>query len=165
MKEVATTENPPTFCEKHPKRETALRCNRCERYICPDCARHTPVGYRCRECVMQQERAFFDASRADVLRIAAVCALYAMGGALALYFLPFFLVALLLALLLGPLAGENARRAIERRRSAQATLAASSGALLGGLAIGGLLGALPISLWLFLALFAFLASRRLRWGG
>lgn len=37
-------------CYRHPKVETTLRCSRCEKYICPDCAVLTPVGYRCREC-------------------------------------------------------------------------------------------------------------------
>lgn len=37
-------------CYRHPKVETSLRCSRCEKPICTDCAVLTPVGYRCREC-------------------------------------------------------------------------------------------------------------------
>lgn len=37
-------------CYRHPKIETSLRCSRCEKPICADCAVLTPVGYRCREC-------------------------------------------------------------------------------------------------------------------
>ncbi len=38
-------------CANHPERETGLRCNRCGKPICSQCAVQTPVGYRCRECV------------------------------------------------------------------------------------------------------------------
>lgn len=37
-------------CYRHPNREATLRCSNCERPICTDCARDTPVGYRCPEC-------------------------------------------------------------------------------------------------------------------
>lgn len=37
-------------CYRHPGREATLRCSNCERPICTDCARDTPVGYRCPEC-------------------------------------------------------------------------------------------------------------------
>ncbi|MBI3968515.1 MAG: hypothetical protein HY329_23005 [Chloroflexi bacterium] len=40
----------PLHCYVHPKRETALRCNRCDRPICTDCLVQTPVGGRCRAC-------------------------------------------------------------------------------------------------------------------
>lgn len=40
----------PTFCKRHPKEETTLRCSRCEDPICPKCATLTPVGYRCPSC-------------------------------------------------------------------------------------------------------------------
>ncbi len=38
-------------CYRHPGRPTYLRCNRCERYICPDCMRDAAVGHQCVECV------------------------------------------------------------------------------------------------------------------
>ena len=46
------------YCYVHPTRETALRCNNCNRPICPACAVRTPIGYRCRECVKGQQKAF-----------------------------------------------------------------------------------------------------------
>lgn len=46
------------YCYVHPTRETALRCNNCERPICASCAVKTPTGYRCRECVRNHQRAF-----------------------------------------------------------------------------------------------------------
>jgi hypothetical protein len=52
----STTET--LYCYVHPNRETALRCNNCNRPICAACAVRTPIGYRCRECVKGQQRAF-----------------------------------------------------------------------------------------------------------
>ena len=38
-----------TYCYKHPDRETGVSCQRCDRYICPDCATPGAVGYLCPE--------------------------------------------------------------------------------------------------------------------
>ena len=46
------------YCVNHPNTETNLRCNRCEKLICTKCAVHTPTGYRCRECVRNQQKVF-----------------------------------------------------------------------------------------------------------
>lgn len=46
------------YCYVHPTRETALRCNNCNRPICASCAVRTPTGYRCRECVKGQQKIF-----------------------------------------------------------------------------------------------------------
>ena len=48
----------PFFCANHPDRGTSLRCNRCERPICTECAVLTPVGYRCKNCVKSQQKVF-----------------------------------------------------------------------------------------------------------
>jgi hypothetical protein len=46
------------YCYVHPNRETALRCNNCERPICASCAVRTPTGYRCKECVRDRQKTF-----------------------------------------------------------------------------------------------------------
>lgn len=43
-------------CYRHPGRQTYLRCNRCERYICGDCMRSAAVGHQCVECVQAGAR-------------------------------------------------------------------------------------------------------------
>ncbi|MCW2660837.1 MAG: rane protein [Mycobacterium sp.] len=43
-------------CYRHPGRQTYLRCNRCERYICGDCMRTAAVGHQCVECVQTGAR-------------------------------------------------------------------------------------------------------------
>ena len=43
-------------CYRHPGRPTYVRCNRCERYICPDCMRAAAVGHQCVECVQEGAR-------------------------------------------------------------------------------------------------------------
>jgi membrane associated rhomboid family serine protease len=43
-------------CYRHLKRESHVRCVRCERYICPDCMREAAVGFQCPECVREGAR-------------------------------------------------------------------------------------------------------------
>ncbi len=46
----APADDGPLFCYRHPDRETWVRCGRCDRPICPQCAMQGPVGLRCRDC-------------------------------------------------------------------------------------------------------------------
>ena len=40
-------------CYRHPGRETYIRCQRCDRPICPDCMRDAAVGFQCPTCVAE----------------------------------------------------------------------------------------------------------------
>ena len=40
-------------CYRHNDRETYVRCQRCERSICPDCMRDAAVGFQCPSCVSE----------------------------------------------------------------------------------------------------------------
>ncbi len=48
-----------THCYRHPDVETGLRCNRCNKPICPQCAQRTPVGFRCAECIAELENRYY----------------------------------------------------------------------------------------------------------
>jgi len=130
------------YCANHPDRETMLRCNRCDKPICYQCAMHTPVGYRCKECVRGQQAIYFNANRFDLL-IAAVIGLV-LGGALGglgyavLGFFGWF--SFIAAFLVGPIAGgiiaEAIRWGVRRRRARRLNLVAA-GACVAGAALGG----------------------------
>ncbi|MFO7633236.1 MAG: hypothetical protein R6W76_11880 [Caldilinea sp.] len=55
----------PMFCTNHPETETYLRCNKCGKPICLKCAVLTEVGYRCKECIREQQNVFYTAMTSD----------------------------------------------------------------------------------------------------
>jgi len=73
----------PHYCANHPGVETSLRCNKCEKYICPKCAVRTPTGYRCKECVRGQQKVFETATTKDFLIVFFLGGLLSFLGALA----------------------------------------------------------------------------------
>jgi hypothetical protein len=119
-------------CANHPNRETTLRCNRCGKPICTRCAVHTPVGYRCRECVRGQQTVFETARPIDYPIAAVVSAIGVGLGTSVLMILSFW------GLIVAPVAGgalaEIVRWAVRRRRGRRLALAA---------VVGGLVGMLP----------------------
>jgi hypothetical protein len=168
-----------TFCVVHPDRETSLRCNKCGRLMCADCAVLTPVGYRCRECVRQHENKFFTATQSDYVKTAAVCAvLTGIAGAVISAVGGFLLLMIFIAIPVGGAVGETALRITGRRRgrySAQIAAAACvAGGLLGAMLRIILLVGLPpldlllsvvlrdLSLLIFVGVVAFIVFGRFR---
>lgn len=49
-------QGPVPTCFRHPERESYIRCQRCDRFICPDCQRQAAVGFQCVECVQEAAR-------------------------------------------------------------------------------------------------------------
>ena len=43
-------------CYRHPDREAAVRCQRCERFICPECQVEASVGFQCPDCAGGTQR-------------------------------------------------------------------------------------------------------------
>jgi hypothetical protein len=126
---------PKMVCANHPHRETTLRCNRCGKPICPQCAVLTPVGYRCKECVRGQQKGFETARTIDY-PIAGLISAVALG--VAMYLLGFLSWwGIFIAPVVGGGVADIVHRAVGRRRSRYLPLMA---------VIGGAIGALP-SLW------------------
>jgi membrane associated rhomboid family serine protease len=48
--------HPVPVCPRHPDRESYVRCQRCERPVCPQCQRTAPVGVQCVDCVKAQAK-------------------------------------------------------------------------------------------------------------
>ena len=119
------------YCTWHPDRETYLRCNRCDKPMCIDCAVKTPTGYRCKECVRGQQKIFETAITQDyVFGILIALALGYIGGLLATR-ISFFVI--FLAPFAGGIIAEAVRFVVRRRRSKLIPIVAVVATLLGGL--------------------------------
>jgi len=102
------------FCINHPNIETSLRCKECGAPICARCARSTPVGFICPECLRAQQEVFYTASSLDYIIAAGVSTfLSTISGYIALHL---GWLVLFLAPLAGSIIGEAVFRAIGRRR-------------------------------------------------
>ena len=106
---------PTLTCYFHPNRETQLRCNRCNKPICIKCATHTPTGYRCPECIRNQQKVFVTAKWFDPVIAGMITALIAYIGSLFSGSLGFYTI--LIALAAGYLAVLASKKAISNRRS------------------------------------------------
>lgn len=125
-----------TYCEVHPDRETSLRCNKCNRLMCAECAVPTPVGYRCRQCVRQHEDKFFTGTTADYAIVFGVSAVLAAVGLFLVNLIGgFFLFIILLAIPIGGGIGEAALRLTGRRRGRYSGYVAAAGVVAGVLAL------------------------------
>jgi hypothetical protein len=129
----------PQYCYKHPSVETGLRCNRCERPICSRCAIHTETGYRCKECIREQQKIFDTATWLDFPVAIGLAILLSALGSLVTNFLGFFII--FLAPVVGIAISEAVRIVLHHRRNR--TLFKLVGA---AVLLGGLLPAIP-TLW------------------
>ena len=142
------------YCAAHPERDTELRCNRCDRYMCVDCAQRTPVGYTCRECVRGHQDRFFQGTLLDYALVAAVSA---AGGAIiagsALFLGGFIILGFILAPAIGGGAAQLALQISGRRRGRQSGYVCAGAMLLGGLTASvAMTGAIGLFSLLYLAL-------------
>ena len=143
-----------TYCAKHPDRDTGLRCNRCERYMCVECAVRTPIGYTCRECVRGHENRFYQGTLLDYALVAAVSAL---GGAIvagaSLFLGGFLILGFILAPAIGGGAAQLALQATGRRRGRQSGYVCAGAMLTGGISASlALTGGAGLFSLLYLAL-------------
>ena len=107
-------------CAAHPDVETALRCGKCGKPICPRCMIQTPVGARCRDCARLNKLPTYRVSAVYYLRATGT----ALGMALAVGIvwgliansMPFIVLNLILAGGAGYAIGEVTGLAINRKR-------------------------------------------------
>ena len=145
------------YCANHPNRTTHLRCNRCGKPICSSCANPTPVGYRCPECIREQEDVYYTATPLDYL----VTALVALPLSLAIGWLatlllssPFGFFLIFLGAFSGSLVGRIAFRAAGRRRGRGMPYLVAACVIIGGvLPALGFLIALAILPLIFLGIY------------
>lgn len=144
----APTIDERTFCEVHPDRETSLRCNKCGRYMCPECAVSTPVGYRCKQCVRQHEDKFFNASQNDYIIIFAVCTVLSAiaFGITSRIGIP-ILIMVFIAIPVGTGISELALRSVQRRRGRQSAWVGVAGVLVG--MVLGIIGMIVLTVGVF----------------
>jgi len=125
------TDEPKLFCYVHPNRETLLRCNKCERPICTQCAVLTPTGYRCKECIRSQQKTFETAQNSDLVIAPILAVFIAMTGSFFSRYLGFFTI------FLGPFVGlvivAVSRLVTQKRRSIFLTRLLTGATLLGSL--------------------------------
>jgi drug/metabolite transporter (DMT)-like permease len=108
-----------------------LRCNRCERPICAKCAVLTETGYRCKECVREQQKTFDTARSIDYLLAVGIALILAFIGSLIVSRIGFFTI--FLAPIAGIVIAEAIRRAINKRRSKRLFKATAVATAVGGL--------------------------------
>ena len=166
------TNSETLYCYIHPNRATVLRCNRCERPICTEDAVRTPTGYRCRNCIRDQQKVFDTAQWRDYIVAFVVAAIgSALASAVVALISGFFfgLAVLLVAPGAGALIGNAVLSATGRRRSRALFATAIAGVIAGALpailiislpalllalsgGLGGLLALLP-AIWQVVYLF------------
>jgi len=126
-----TTQLDVTYCENHPNVESTLRCNRCDKAICAKCAVLTETGYRCKECVRNQQKTFDTATPIDYVLAIGIAVILALIGSLIVTRIGFFTI--FLAPVAGIIIAEAIRRAIQRRRSQRLFQATAVAVAIGGL--------------------------------
>lgn len=125
----------PMYCYNHPNRETLLRCNRCERPICSECAVKIPTGYRCKECVRGQQKVYETAQSIDYPLAAIVAGVISFAGSYIASYMGFFTI--FIAPIAGILASEAIRKIVQRRRSRLLFQIATVAAVIGSLPLLG----------------------------
>lgn len=156
---------PTLYCANHPDVETLLRCNKCNKPICLKCAVQTPVGYRCRECVREQQDVYYNATGGDnwiaagVSFVVSAVATPIVGFFLAVTGIFSWIIAFVAGGAAGSALAQIIRQAVGRRRSRTMRWFALAGIIVGmlvGSAVAiAFLGFNPlrvISVWIFTAL-------------
>jgi hypothetical protein len=117
-----TTESGQVPCSYHPRVLTGLRCSRCGKPICPQCAVRTPVGLRCPDCAGVRGLPTYRTSGSVLLRATGAGLLVAIGVAVLWRFFPDW--GFYLSLLIGFGVVETMARIAKYKRGTDLQLAA-----------------------------------------
>jgi tetratricopeptide (TPR) repeat protein len=160
-----TPDDEVLYCANHPSVETMLRCNRCGKPICTRCAKLTPVGYRCRECLGQQQAAFYTGGALDYLLGGAVAMVLGGIATSVMSLIGFWFFALFLGPTVGIAIAEVVRVVVRRRRSRYLATVVGVGMVLSALpalllSARGMWSLVAVGLFLVLAVGAAVARLR-----
>lgn len=117
----------------NPDEAIQLRCNRCNKPITPATAILTETGYRCADCVREQQRVFDTTKRLDPFLGFVIAIVISFAGSWLAGILGFFTI--LVAPGVGTLITKAVRVVVNRRRSK---------ALNQAILVGAIVGALPL---------------------
>jgi hypothetical protein len=123
----------PTYCYYHPDVETSLRCNKCNKPICPKDAILVDTGYRCIDCVREQQKRFDTAKSSDYIVIFLVTGILSFLGGLLIYILPWGFLSIFISPAIGGGIAAVANRSVGHRRSNQLFQLATIAVILGSL--------------------------------
>jgi hypothetical protein len=121
---------PTLYCANHPQTETTLRCSRCNKPICAKCAVLTPTGYKCKECVRNQQKVFDTSEWFDYPIAFVVAAVLSYIGSLS-GSLGFFTI--FIAPIAGGLIAEAVRLLTRKHRSKNLFLLTAAAVAIGSL--------------------------------
>ena len=136
-----TEESTTLYCYVHPDRETSLRCNKCERPICAQCAVRTPTGYRCKECVRGQQKIFNTAEWYDYIIGFSLTAILSLIVSVLIFiisgFIGFFMffISFAIAGAAGVFIANITQRALRKRRSRQLFMVVAAGVVVGAIPV------------------------------
>lgn len=117
--------------EKRNEQVITLRCSRCGKPISPSEAIQTPTGYRCADCVRQQQKKFDTSRPLDAVWGFLIALILSLLGSFLTSAIGFF--TFLLAPAAGVVVAEAVRAVIKKRRSKRVFRLVSVGMIIGGL--------------------------------
>lgn len=124
-------ENKTNSRQANQDEQVTLRCSKCGKPITPEEAVQTPVGYRCRECVRDQQRIFDTSKPLDYVWGFLIAGVISFLGSLLTSVVGFFIF--LLAPAAGVAVAEVVRAVIKKRRGKKLFRIVAAGVILGGL--------------------------------
>jgi hypothetical protein len=119
----------PPLSNSEPEDMGGLRCNRCNKPITAAEAILTPTGYRCRDCVRQQQKVFDNTKGADLVIGFVVSGILAFAGSWLANRVSYLVF--LIAPGIGLLIYNSVRFLLKRRRSRALSKAILAGAITG----------------------------------